>query len=161
MRTARGNTLRAACVGGALLLAALGCNDVGQEGDIGEAVPLVTAVTIAGQGAADGLDTSVSLSVFLKDRTGNAGSFFNEVLFTDFQVVFTLLGGAGPAPLSGAGLINGGYTAIGGTATIDMQVVLSGTEPTGSTVAADIRVSGHDTLGRPVAFEHRVIILFT
>jgi len=161
MKAALRNTLRAACVGGGLLLAALGCNDAGREGDVGEAVPLVTLVAISGQGAADGLDTTVSLTVLLQDRTGKAGSFFNQVLFTNYEVDFVLLSGGGPAPVAAAGLINGGYTAIGSSATLDLDVVASGTEPTGSIVAAAIRVNGRDTLGRPVSFEHLVIIEFT
>jgi hypothetical protein len=161
MRVALRNALRAACVGGFLLLAALGCNDVGKEGDIGEAVPLVTLVAISGEGAGDGLDTVVSLTVLLQDRTGKASSFFNQVLFTNYQVTFTLLAGGGPAPAAAAGRSNAGYTAVGGSATLDLAVVASGGEPAGSTVAADIRVNGQDLLGRPVAFEHRVIIEFS
>jgi hypothetical protein len=162
MTDALRNTLRAACVGGALLVAALGCNDIGREGDIAEAVPLVTDVAISGQGAADGLDTVVSLTVKIEDRTGGgASSFFNEVLFTDYEVTFTLLSGAGPAPAAVTGLINSGYVPMGGTITLDLEVVAEGSEPSGSSVAADIRVNGHDLLGRPVAFEHRVIIEFT
>jgi hypothetical protein len=162
MRAASRNTLRAACAGGALLVAALGCNDIGREGDIGEAVPLVTAVSISGQGSADGSDTIVSLTVTLEDRTGGgASSFFNDVLFTDFEVTFTLLSGGGPEPPAVTGLINAGYVPVGGTTTLDLRVVAEGSEPSGSIVAADIRVNGHDVLGRPVAFEHQVIIEFT
>ncbi|MGH9748764.1 MAG: hypothetical protein ACRD5D_05060 [Candidatus Polarisedimenticolia bacterium] len=157
------STLRAACAGVALLLVALlpGCNDIGDDGDIAEAVPVVTAVAITGAGAADGLDTTVGLTVFLKDRTGGkAGSFFNEVIFTDYSVTFTLLSG-GAAPANATGLINTGFTAVGSSVVLGLVVVLSGSEPAGSTVAADLHVTGHDVNGRPINLDHQVIIIFT
>lgn len=158
MNSVMGRTLRAAAVGVALLAAGVACNDLGNEGDRAEAVVLVTGSAVAGASAADGLNTSVTLSLTVEDRTGSAaGSFFNDVVFQSYSVVFT------PTLVVPdiTGVVNSGYVPIGSTASLALDVVTSGMEAAGSTVMANIGVAGQDVNGRPVTFSTLVAITFT
>jgi len=156
MKSVTGRTLRAAAVGLALVATGLACNDIGNEGDRAEAVVLVTAAGVAGEGVADGLNTSVTLSLTVEDRTGSAGSFFNDVVFLNYSVVFS------PTAIvpDVTGLVNSGYVPIGGTATLTLDLVASGAEAAGSTVVGTVSVNGQDVNGRPVSFSHPVAIAF-
>jgi hypothetical protein len=158
MKSVTGRTLRLAVLGVALLAAGAGCNDIGNEGDVAEAVVLVTGVSVAGAGAGDGLNTSVTLSLTVEDRTGGyAESFFNDVVFTVYSVVFspTLV----VPDVTGA--VNSGYVPVGGTATLTLDIVTSGMEAAGATVIGTVSVTGHDVNGRPVNFSHPVAVTFT
>ncbi len=156
MKSVTGRALRAVALGLALVAAGVACNDIGNEGDRAEAVVLVTATSVAGEGVADGLDTSVTLSLTVEDRTGTAGSFFNDVVFLTYSVVFS------PTAIvpDVSGVVNSGYVPIGGTATLNLDIVASGSEVAGSAVVGTVTVDGRDVNGRPVSFSHPVIVTF-
>ncbi len=156
MKSVTGRALRAVALGLVLVAAGVACNDIGNEGDRAEAVVLVTAVGVAGEGVGDGLNTSVTLSLTVEDRTGSAGSFFNDVVFLTYSVVFS------PTAIvpDVSGMVNSGYVSIGGTATLTLDIVASGSEAAGSTVVGTVNVEGRDVNGRPVNFSHPVGVTF-
>ena len=165
MMKASRNTVYAALAVLVFALPGIGCNDIGEQGDNAEAVPEVTAVAVAGESLLlSATDVTVTLTVLIKDRTGTATSFFNDVTFTDYSVEYALVGGAGPVPPNVAGVVNSGFVAVGSSADLVLTMIAATvkTGPTppaaGTLVQGDVKVNGHDNLDRPVTFTHPVNI---
>lgn len=155
------NTVYAALAVLAFALPGIGCNDIGEQGDNAEAVPEVTAVAVAGESQASAADVTATLTVIIKDRTGTATSFFNDVTFTDYSVVYALVGGAGPVPPNVAGVVNSGFVAVGSSVALNLTMILVADKAgiaAGTLLQGDVKVNGHDNLDRPVTFNHPVNI---
>ncbi len=153
------NTVYAALAVLAFALPGIGCNDIGEQADNAEAVPEVTAVAVAGESLASAADVTVTLTVIIKDRTGTATSFFNDVTFTDYSVEYALVGGAGPVPPNVAGVVNSGFVAVGSSADLVLTMILAADKAgiaAGTLLQGDVKVNGHDNLDRPVTFTHPV-----
>ena len=158
MMKASRNTVYAALAVLAFALPGIGCNDIGDQGDNAEAVPVVTAVAVAGESLASA-DVTVTLTVEIKDRTGTATSFFNDVTFTDYSVAYALIGGPGPVPPNVAGVVNSGFVAVGSSVALNLTMILAIDKPAaGTLIQGDVKVNGHDNLDRPVTFTHPVNI---
>ncbi|MEK7798279.1 MAG: hypothetical protein AAB297_00490 [Acidobacteriota bacterium] len=161
MMKASRNTVYAALAVLAFALPGIGCNDIGEQGDNAEAVPVVTAVAVAGESLASLADVTVALTVEIKDRTGTATSFFNDVTFTDYSVAYALVGGAGPVPPNDAGVVNSGFVAVGSSVVLNLTMILAADKAgiaSGTLIQGDVKVNGHDNLDRPVTFTHPVNI---
>jgi len=160
MRVSR-NTVYAALAVLAFALPGIGCNDIGDQGDNAEAVPVVTAVAMAGESLASAADVTVTLTVLIKDRTGTATSFFNDVTFTDYSIEYALVGGAGPVSPNVAGVVNSGFVAVGSSVALNLTMILAADKAgiaSGTLLQGDVKVNGHDNLDRPVTFTHPVNI---
>lgn len=155
------NTVYAALAALAFALPGIGCNDIGDQGDNAEAVPEVTAVAVAGESLASTADVTATLTVLVKDRTGTATSFFNDVTFTDYTVQYALVGGGGPVPPDVTGVINSGFTAVGSSTDLVLTMILAADKAgiaAGTLIQGDVKVNGHDNLDRPVTLTHPVNI---
>ena len=145
----------------ALLLAGtVSCNDIGEDGSRAEAVPLVTSIGVAGLsvGAAD--DTTATLTVALEDRTGSATSFFNDVNFTAYSVVFT------PTAIAPdiVGVFNTGFCAAGTSCTLIVTLVAAADKaaiPAGTILFGELEVVGRDVRGHDVSFTATIGLAFT
>lgn len=144
-----------------LLATTVSCNQH-DDPDEGEAVIRITAQTSSGISlAAATEDVVVKLSLSIEDRSGLSTSFFNDVLFTDYEVAFTVA-----PPTSGTGLISTAACPMGGTCELSL-VMITAAEKTGSgfgagdTFFVDVLVSGQDLRGRPVTFNALVVITLT
>ncbi len=155
------NTVYAALAALAFALPGNGCNDIGEQGDNAEAVIEVTAVATAGTSLASTADVTATLTVLVKDRTGTATSFFNDVTFTDYTVQYALVGGGGPVPPDVTGVINSGFTAVGSSTDLVLTMILAADKAgiaAGTLIQGDVKVNGHDNLDRPVTLTHPVNI---
>ena len=152
------NRLAALAAVALMLTAATSCNDH-DDPELGEAVIEVTSVTTAGLSVASALDTTATLSLLVKDRSGKSTSFFNDVVLTNFTVTFDV-----NPPTDGTGLISTTVCPMNGTCTLTLSLV-TGAEKMATLMAGDVRfatvqVEGHDVRGRPVVFEALVALGF-
>ncbi len=145
-----------------LLATTVACNQH-DDPDEGEAVIRVTAQAFTGVSlAAAAEDVAVKLSLSIEDRSGLSGSFFNDVIFTDYEVNFSIVA----PPTSGVGLISTVACPMGGTCELSL-VLITAAEKTGSgfaagdTFFATLIVSGQDLRGRPVTFDALVVVTLT
>jgi len=143
----------------ALVLAAPACNKVADKPGHAEAVIEVTAITTGGTSVAATTDATATLTLAVRDRSsGQATTFFNDVTFTNFTVVFTP---SGMVP-DGTGLISTGFCAIGSVScALVLTLVLNGSKPAaGTVVSGAVHVEGHDFVGNPLFFDTNVVLVF-
>ena len=142
----------------ALLLAATASCNNSDDPETGEAVILVTGITMAGLSVASADDTTATMALAVMDRNGHSTSFFNDVNFTDFTVTYTP---SGLVP-DVIGQISTGFCAMGSTdCTLTLVMVASASKPAAGTVVfSDVQVDGEDAGGRPVSFEAKAPLRF-
>ena len=157
------NRLAAIAAVALLLVATTSCNNIGDDADDGEAVPLVTSITFAGLSVAAADDTTATITVFLEDRTGgNAGSFFNDVNFTDYSATFT----TSTVP-NKVGAFNTTFCQIGASCVLTIDLVSAADKaliPPASlpvNLFAEVVVEGRDTRGHAVEFTATVAFQIT
>ncbi|MFQ5877869.1 MAG: hypothetical protein ACE5JH_09325 [Acidobacteriota bacterium] len=145
----------------ALLLGATSCNDL-NDPDGSEAVPLVTQISVSGTSvAATTTDVVATLTVKVNNRSGSTTSFFNDVTFDSFSVVYTP---TGVVPDVTIGVISTGFVPAGGTGTLALTMVAGSSKSgvsAGTVVNGAVHVEGQDALGNPVSFDVSVAIQFT
>lgn len=143
----------------ALLLAATASCNNSDDPETGEAVILVREITLAGLSVASADDTTATMTLSVMDRNGNSTSFFNDVTFTDFTVIYTP---SGVVP-DVIGQISTGFCAMGSNdCELTLTMVASADKPAAGTVVfSDVQVEGEDARGRPVSLETNVPLGFT
>ncbi|MBI4169936.1 MAG: hypothetical protein HY510_08370 [Acidobacteria bacterium] len=161
MRSPSRNTTLAALAALAVTLGAAGCNRVGDDPEIGEALILATAITTAGTSvAATTTDVTATITFSVEDRNGSSDPVFNSVTFTDFTVTYSP---ALAAPASGVtSSVSFLVGSVGNTMTVTLiPAALKAGLAAGTVILADIRFNGADLIGRAVTFDVSVAIGMT
>jgi hypothetical protein len=154
------NTTLAALAALAVTLGAAGCNRVGDDPEIGEAIILATAITTAGTSvAATTTDVTATITFSVEDRNGSSDPVFNSVTFSDFTVTYSAVF----APASG---VTSTVSFLVGSVDNSMTVTLipaasKGMLAAGTVILADVHFNGVDLIGREVDFDVSVAIGMT
>jgi hypothetical protein len=142
-------------------LPGLGCNRVGDEPKMGEAIILVTGTTVAGASAADvTVDVVATINFSVEDRntSGTSNPVFNSVKFTSFTINW-----AGGSFLPGAGIPDSTSFPVGSMDnTITIDLISGGAKPpAGFGDIAQFHFVGEDLIGRAVEFDANVPVVIT
>jgi hypothetical protein len=160
MRNVRRTIRPAALLALVLLLPGMGCNDVGEDPEIAEAVILVTGITFAGTSAAAVTQDVVATIEFkVEDRTGTGKFFVNSVTFTNFTVTFLPPWGI----FDGVGIANSVSFLVGSSGNkLILDLIPAGAKPpAGSVLIAGVSFDGADLNGRTVTLDATVNFAIT
>ena len=144
----------------ALLLTAPACNSIGDDPDGPEAVIEVTEITpITGLSLGEDLNVVATVSLLVEDRNGSSASPFNDVTFTSYSVTFSPSGLVSDIAATSTSSV---VIPIGGSGSLDLFLVSETGRPVaGTLVSGQVRLVGHDNLGRAVSVDFTVQLPFT